>query len=507
MPERLRIAVTGLAATYPFGGVFWDYAQYLLGLSRLGHDVLYIEDTGKWAYDVVDETFVKSGGRNAARFAHHIAALEPDLADRWFFRDAEGDVFGRPWRDVAAFCRAADLFLHISASCWMRDEYFAAGRVAFIDSDPMYTQASVPDYVPGTAQGHPRGERRNRPSVVTIDQIRRRVADAFGTAPVALGPGSRTVAAVSPHEIAMYLASRLTHASPVEIGQLLGGRDQRSVLRAIATIHPLLQEDTVFGQAVEQVAGRLRVDILGQHDVFFTFAENIGAPDCRVPSDVFGWMSTRQPIVMDCFSGARIQVANRRGTLTTVASWESTEGGPTVDGVSYGGKNVEFERFIELPKHVSVPLELALSGRPPRERLAQHGWRLINPYEVSCDPWVYRRFLAQSSGEWSVAKNAYVASRSGWFSCRTACYLALGVPAVVQDTGFGASIPTGEGVLAFSTLDEAVDSIERLAGDPERHSRAAQALAAEYFDSNKVLTGLIERAMSATEPQTPGRTR
>jgi hypothetical protein len=495
MPEHLRIAVTGLAATYPFGGVFWDYAQYVLGLSRLGHDVLYIEDTGRWAYDVVDETFVKGGDRNASCFARQIAALEPDLADRWFFRDAEGRVYGRPWPDVVAFCRSADLFLHISASCWMRDEYFAAARVAFIDSDPMYTQASVPDYMSGTLPDAPPGRRHARPSALTIGQIQRRVADAFGTDPVALQSGSRTAPAVSPHHVAMYLASRLTHASPVEIGQLVGRHDPGSVLRAIATIHPLLQEDSVFGQAVEQVAGRLRVDILRQHDVFFTFAENVGAPDCRVPGDVFDWIPTRQPIVMDCFDNARVSVANRRGTLTTVASWESTEGGPTVDGVSYGGKNVEFERFIDLPKRVSVPLELALSGRPPRGRLAQHGWRLINPYEVSRDPWVYRQYLAQSAGEWSVAKHAYVASRSGWFSCRTACYLALGVPAVVQDTGFGVSIPTGEGVFAFSTLDEAVDSIERLAGDPERHARAAQALAAEYFDSDKVLTGLIERAM------------
>jgi hypothetical protein len=236
--------------------------------------------------------------------------------------------------------------------------------------------------------------------------------------------------------------------------------------------------------------------MIRQHDVFFTFAENFGAADCRVPTGLFPWIPTRQPIVLDRFRSAAVPTGGRRRVLTTVASWESTEGGRTVDGVSYGGKNIEFERFIDLPGRVTVPLELALSGRPPRERFAEHGWRLIDPYEVSHDPWVYRDFLAHSFGEWSAEKNAYVASRSGWFSCRTACYLALGVPAIVQDTGFGVAIPTGEGLFTFKTVDEAADAINRLAGDPERHSRAACALAAEYFDSDKVLTALIGQAMN-----------
>src|SRR5687767_1305037 len=150
MSSALRIAVTGLAATFPYGGVFWDYLQYPLGLRRLGHDVLYVEDTGQWCYDPAAGTFVEGGRRNAAVLGRELARLAPDLADRWFFRDAAGTVYGRSWADTAAFCRSADLFLHVSASCWMRDEYFAAATVAFVDSDPMYTQASVPDYLAGT---------------------------------------------------------------------------------------------------------------------------------------------------------------------------------------------------------------------------------------------------------------------------------------------------------------------------------------------------------------------
>jgi hypothetical protein len=395
MTAPLRIAVTGLAATYPFGGVFWDYLQYPLGLLRLGHDVLYVEDTGKWCYNPPAGTFVEDGAANARYLAQAVAELDPDLAHRWFYRDGAGHTYGRSWEHVVEFCRSADLFLHVSASCWMRDEYFAATRVAFLDSDPMYTQSSIPAYLAGT-----------------IDD-----------------------------------------------------------------------------------AARARVDMLRAHDVHFTFGENIGAPDCEVPAELFSWIPTRQPIVLDRFEPSAVPVSARRRTLTTVASWEPAEKGPVVRGVRYGSKGMEFERFMALPARSAMPLELAMGGRAPTDRLRAHGWRLIDGYGVSQDPWVYRDYLARSFGEFSVAKNAYVASRSGWFSCRSACYLALGVPVVVQDTGFGSVIPAGEGVLAFTTLDEAAAAIDRLATDPDRHAKAARALAEEYFDSGKVLDRLIRRAL------------
>lgn len=402
--SSLRIAVTGLAATYPFGGVFWDYLQYPLGLRRLGHDVLYIEDTGKWCYDPTAGTFVEDGGRNAAYLGRQLTALDPDLADRWFFRDATGKTYGRSWNEVAGFCRSADLFLHISASCWMREEHLAAARVVFIDSDPMYTQGSLLAGTPEEARGR-------------VDWWRR------------------------------------------------------------------------------------------HHDTFFTFAENIGAPDCRIPPGPFDWTPTRQPIVLDRFRDAAVPLAARRRVLTTVASWEPAEAGFVVDGIAYYGKSVEFDRFIDLPSRSTVPIELALSGPAPAERLHAKGWKLTDAYQVSRDPWIYRAYLADSLGEWSVAKNAYVASRSGWFSCRTACYLALGVPAVVQDTGFGNVIPTGEGVLTFSTPEEATGAIERLASEPDRHAKAARAIAGEYFDSDKVLTRLIDEALSSRAGARPEEVR
>jgi len=393
MSSRLRIAVTGLAATYPMGGVFWDYLQYVLGFHRLGHDCLYIEDTGQWCYDPAAQTFVEGGQANATLLAAQLARLDPTMVDRWFFRDATGRTFGRPWPAVVEFCRTADLFLHISASCWMRDEYFAARRTAFLDSDPMYTQASVPDYV---------------------------------------------------------------HSE----------------------IDPKAKE---------------RVEVIRRHDVFFTFAENIASPDCRVPRQLFNWIPTRQPIVLDCFEPHIVPISSRRQLLTTVASWEPTEKGPTINGVRYCGKSAEFQRFLTMPRHSALPLEVAMAGSAPLDDLKSHGWLIRPAAEVSCDPWVYRQYLANSLGEFSVAKNAYVAGRTGWFSCRTACYLALGVPAIVQDTGFSHAIPCGEGIISFQTLPEAAAAIQSIKDDPSRHSRAALQIAREYFDSAKVLTQMIEK--------------
>ncbi len=403
--SALRIAVTGLAAAFPLGGVFWDYIQYVLGLQRLGHDVLYIEDTGKWCYDPIGLTYTESGANNAAYLAAQIAKLDPILRDRWFYRDSAGQSYGVEWASVVDFCRSADLFVVISGSCFMREEYYAASRVIFIDSDPIYTQASF------LAALEKSGDH-----------------DA---------PGD--------HEV------------------------------------------------------RARAEMIGRVDRFFSFAENIGHPGCLVPTAGLEWIPTRQPIVMDCFERAAVPPASRRRVLTTVASWEPREKGPVVGGIRYLGKSAEFERLIGLPSVSSIPIELAISGPAPRERLAAAGWRLQDSGAVSADPWTYRDYLANSFGELSVAKNAYVRSRSGWFSGRSACYLALGVPVIVQDTGLAAagSIPAGEGMLPFSDLEEARVAIDALIAAPERHALAAGEIAREYFASDRVLGRLLDQAMAA----------
>jgi hypothetical protein len=256
-----------------------------------------------------------------------------------------------------------------------------------------------------------------------------------------------------------------------------------------------------IARTIDRQAG-VRIDEFRQHHSFFTFGENVGAPDCLVPPMLFDWQPTRQPVVLDCYDHTSVPLAARRRVATTVASWVTKEGGPVVDGVAYGGKGTEFERFIDLPARSALPLELALSGPAPADRLRAHGWMLRDGHLISRDPWIYRDYLAGSLAEWSIAKHAYVASRSGWFSGRTACYLALGVPAIVQDTGFTSAIPTGEGLIAFRTLEEAADAIERVASEPERHARSARIIAHEYFDSSKVLPRLIDDAMRSGGPPT-----
>ncbi len=153
----------------------------------------------------------------------------------------------------------------------------------------------------------------------------------------------------------------------------------------------------------------------------------------------------------------------------------------------------EFEKFHDLPKLVKIPLELAVNGvKAPLGQLANWGWRVVDAQETTLTPRSYQEFIARSAGEWSVAKNVYVATRSGWFSCRTACYLAAGRPAVVQETGWSRFVPGGRGVIPFSTMDEAVAGIEAVAADPDGQRKAAYGIAREYLAPDRVLPAMID---------------
>jgi hypothetical protein len=174
-------------------------------------------------------------------------------------------------------------------------------------------------------------------------------------------------------------------------------------------------------------------------------------------------------------------------------SWSARK--PIVyEGVEYGQKDVEFWRIADLPTRVGPIFEIALAGdSAPRARIAAAGWRIADPREVTATIWTYRDYIAQSRGEFSVAVNLEVKSRSGWFSDRTAAYLASGKPAIVQDTGFSESLPCGEGLLAFNTPDEAIAAVNAVNRNYEGHCRAARYVAEEFFDSDKVLQGLLTR--------------
>jgi hypothetical protein len=400
--ESLRIVVTGLIAQHPtLGGVGWDYVQYPVGLSRLGHDVYYLEDSGEWPYS-------STGGPAKEDWiawdpAPNVRHLDDvmrrfGLEDRWMYRfPTKPRWYGVSHRKRREILTTADLLINVSGTLRRPLEYRAIPRLAYVDSDPVFTQVKL----------------------------------------------------------------RLSR------GQL---KFQR------------------------RVAG---------HDVHFSFGERLGP---GVPPTAFEWIATRQPVVLSEWRPRN----DHREAFTTVMSWTSYR--PLrFGGVSYAQKDVEFARFADLPSRVGgARFEVALGGTrhvrwqangragEPRDVLRRLGWSVVDPNRACVGLDGYRSFLESSKGEWSVAKNGYVKGQPGWFSCRSACYLAAGRPVVVQDTGFRDVLPTGEGILAFTTPDEAADAIREVDGRYARHSRAARELAEEYFDSRKVLTRLVEEAVSGT---------
>lgn len=244
------------------------------------------------------------------------------------------------------------------------------------------------------------------------------------------------------------------------------------------------------------------VDLVDGHDRHLTYAENIGRPGCLIPDTGHDWRPTRMPIVTELWTRrAPVEV----GAWTTVMTWNDFKGRLEYRGREYRSKDVAFERLIDLPRRVRVPLAVAVGGRgAPADRLRRHGWTVLDAPEISRSPDSYQHFLAASRGEISPAKDVYVGLRTGWFSCRTACYLASGVPAVVEDTGFAEEIPTGAGLIAFSSVDEAEAGIERVESDRERHADAAVEIAREVFGSDRVLTDLIDSCTTPLRARRPG---
>ena len=174
-------------------------------------------------------------------------------------------------------------------------------------------------------------------------------------------------------------------------------------------------------------------------------------------------------------------------------------------GTRYEQKDVEFMRFVHLPEMVApATLELALNAvgkfsKAPLWRLRQSGWAVVDPAEVCPDPESYRRYIQSSMAEWSVAKGGYVIGPSGWFSCRSACYLAAGRPVVLQDTGFSKVLPVGRGILAFSNQEEAAFMIGEVTRNYRLHAEAASAIASSYFDCRQVLSRMIEVSLSSSQ--------
>jgi hypothetical protein len=231
------------------------------------------------------------------------------------------------------------------------------------------------------------------------------------------------------------------------------------------------------------------------HDLYFTIGENVGTPGCPLPTGGITWRPTRQPVLLDEWP---VSKNGDGGRFTTVATWRGTgpHGSLDAKGISLTQKADEFEKVIELPRRAPATFELALkidaADTEGRSLLEDNGWGVIDPRTVASGPGVFRDYVQGSGAEFSVAKGAYAQTLSGWFSDRTTRYLASGKPALVQDTGFDANIPVGNGLLAFADLEDAVVGVEKIVSAYEHHCAAARALAEEFFDSDLVLSRFLD---------------
>ena len=271
-----------------------------------------------------------------------------------------------------------------------------------------------------------------------------------------------------------------------------------------------LETDPVLPQIEVAKGNSSYLEQLGAHTHHFTYGENLGAPDCGVPVESFRYLPTRQPVILDWWIDSSGATTAPRACFTTIANWSQSGKDFDWNGERYTwSKHHEFLKFLELPKRVAEPLELALalkSGAGTEKNswsglsdvdaetvrlLTSHGWQVVNAMSFSKQTQSYREYILHSRGEFTVAKDQNVRLRSGWFSDRSACYLAAGRPVITQDTGFGKFLPTGEGLFAFTTMEEILAALDRINSDEARHGWAARAIAETYFKAETVLAKLV----------------
>jgi hypothetical protein len=238
------------------------------------------------------------------------------------------------------------------------------------------------------------------------------------------------------------------------------------------------------------------IGCLRRHRALFTFGENVGTKSFPVPTHGLRWLPTRQPVVTDFWKTNRVPSA--AAVFTSVANW-STSG---LKDIAWRGekylwsKSREFLRFIAAPKKCGETFELAtnIQDAKTRVKFLRNGWRFHCPLQLSVDYWLYRDYIQRSKGEFTVAKDQYVRLNTGWFSDRSACYLAAGRPVITQETGFTKIYGGNAGLLAFKSLGEVVDAVKMVNADYAKHSRAARQIAREIFEAEKVLKSLLDRA-------------
>lgn len=383
MADPRRILILGLMGRYPMAGVGWQALQYVLGLSRLGYEVYYAEDSGAPPYNPVEMTVTDDASYNVAFLAGGMERI--GLGDRWIYWDERtGKYHGLGEAALRELYRTAGSIWNLCGASPPKPEH-RSGRAAlvYVETDPVYEQ---------------------------------------------------------------FRAAR-------------GDASVRAMLDA--------------------------------HDVLFTYGENLGAADCPVPLSGYAWHATRPPVVVDLWEAPPPAGG---GAYSTIATWENKGKDVEFGGETYRwSKHLNFLHYLPVAKRCGLEFEVAI--QPPGENeaalLRDNGWRTVDPLAASCDLDVYRRFVQASRGEFTVAKDIYVRPRSGWSSDRSVCYLAAGRPVITQETAVSKFIPTGEGMLTFSTLEEAIAAVQAVEADYERHAAAALRIAREHYAAERVLADML----------------
>jgi hypothetical protein len=382
----MKIILCGYMIRHPVAGNLFAFFNYVLGLHRLGHEVIYIEESG-WpqsCYNPITKTY--SDDPNLGRNVVAKLMRQYGVKVMTFFINRETRVvYGANWNRVESILKAADLLINIGGVSWL-PEFLLCSRRALIDMDPFFTQI-----------------------------------------------------------------------------------------------------------------GRFGVEGRENYHGYFSYGANIGHSSCTIPANGIDWIPTLPPVVPEIW---QVSKSNKPGiqketktiaAFTTVANWNAY-GAVTYQGKIFGQKDMEFLKIIELPKLTSQKLELAISGANSEiwNRMVSAGWHLREGDGISSDVPTYCSYITRSRGEFSVSKNAYVRTHSGWFSDRSVCYLAAGRPVILQDTGFSDWLSTDRGVLHFSSTEEALAGIEQVNGNYIVHCQAAREIAEEVFSYEVILPRMIE---------------
>jgi hypothetical protein len=250
----------------------------------------------------------------------------------------------------------------------------------------------------------------------------------------------------------------------------------------------LIDGDPGFTQ-IWMLMRRERGEAIPEYDAYFTVGSQVASGESLAPAAGVKWHHTYHPVSTRRFTW---ESAPGNGSFTTVMNWESY-GTVEYNSVEYGHKNLEFEKFVDLPLRSSVSLEAAIAGhRVPYDRLRANGWRITNAHEATLSVDSFHDYIRGSRGEFTVCKNGFVALRTGWFGDRSSAYLASGRPVVAQDTGFSRNLPCRRGLFAVNDSAEAAAALEEIEADYAMHSKAAREIAAEYLDAAAVMQRILD---------------